>query len=213
MPMTSDTIGATRNRYRLGARLASSWLRTHRFVETGARHRDACDAGYILAVPHGSLLMIAARYRGTGLITMASRSADGTFAAMVLERLGLTVVRGSTSNGATAGLRGMVRVADERETPLLGLTVDGPRGPAWRVQPGVVALARWTGLPILPALAGGPGLTLPTWDRLRVPIPFARCWIAYGQPVAAGGGVSDDAACDAVERELVALRRNGGCES
>lgn len=197
---------------RVLTRVAASWFRTWRFSVHGVVHRDACAEGYILAVPHSSFIIIASHHRGTGFVTMASRSSDGEYAALLLDCLGYDVVRGSTSSGGSAALREMVRrvsaVRDTGRVPTCGLTIDGPRGPAWSVQPGIVALHRRTGLPILPALATGPGFTVSSWDRLRIPYPFTRCDVWYGEPIRARDGEDVSAVCHRVEAGLQTLRRH-----
>ena len=66
----------------------------------------------------------------------------------------------------------------------VALTPDGPRGPRYVVQAGIIALAQVTGAPIVPVsnhcawkiCARG-------WDRFQVPLPFARCTIILGAPL------------------------------
>jgi len=145
-----------------------------------------------------------------GLVTMASRSDDGSLAAMLLDLLGYRVIRGSSSNGASDALRRMARMADPSHS--FGLTVDGPRGPAWHVQPGVIALARWTGLPILPVAANGPGIACPSWDRLRIPLPWARCRIVVGAPIPVPLAAERMAVQSVVEDALAILQRAAGLD-
>ncbi len=163
-------------------------------------------------MPHSSFIIIASHRRDTGFVTMASRSDDGAYAALLLDRLGYDVVRGSTSSGGSAALREMTRrvraIRDTGRVPTCGLTVDGPRGPAWSVQSGVVALHRWTGLPILPALATGPGFTIGSWDRLRIPYPFALCNVWYGEPIRALDEEDVSTVCRRVEGALQTLRNS-----
>ena len=63
-------------------------------------------------------------------------------------------------------------------------TVDGPRGPARVVQPGVVWLAGATGHPILPYhVEASRSWTLRSWDRTQIPRPFSTVAIAIGAPI------------------------------
>ena len=67
---------------------------------------------------------------------------------------------------------------------LLGITPDGPRGPRERVKPGTVFLASHSGLPVVPiASAASRAWVLESWDRFRIPKPFARVVVACGQPI------------------------------
>ena len=56
--------------------------------------------------------------------------------------------------------------------------------PAGVAKPGVLALARSTGSPLLPvAAAATPAWCPRSWDRLLVPLPFARVRIVYADPL------------------------------
>jgi lysophospholipid acyltransferase (LPLAT)-like uncharacterized protein len=62
-------------------------------------------------------------------------------------------------------------------------TLDGPRGPAERAQPGALWLARATGNPLLPFHAeAASAWHARSWDRTQVPKPFARIGLAVGPP-------------------------------
>jgi lysophospholipid acyltransferase (LPLAT)-like uncharacterized protein len=58
------------------------------------------------------------------------------------------------------------------------ITPDGPRGPCYQVQEGVISTAQITGLIIVPvAYHLNWKIRLKSWDRFQVPLPFARCAI------------------------------------
>ncbi|MEZ4862760.1 MAG: hypothetical protein R3C14_15700 [Caldilineaceae bacterium] len=64
------------------------------------------------------------------------------------------------------------------------VAVDGPSGPAGRVRPGALWLARFTGCPIIPVgTAASPSIRLPRWDRLVMPLPGAKVVHIFGQPI------------------------------
>lgn len=186
-------------------RLMLSW----RFQVIHAEHlAPVAQEGYVLAVPHASFLIVAAHQRRRGLVTMVSQSRDGDRAAELLSRLGYRVVRGSTSQGGLSALREMVRLGAQHRQ--FGLTVDGPRGPAWTVQPGVVALAALIEAPIVPVVGNGPGIVWPSWDRLRIPFPGARCRLLFGKPIRVADYPDRARAAADVERELKRLREEAG---
>jgi lysophospholipid acyltransferase (LPLAT)-like uncharacterized protein len=113
-------------------------------------------------------------------VVPVSRSRDGEWTARLFERLEADTVRGSTSRGGATALRGLVRAA--RAGKDLAITPDGPKGPAGRVQPGAVWLARLTGRPLLPvAFAARPCLHVGSWDRMIVPLPLSRGAFEYGE--------------------------------
>ena len=60
----------------------------------------------------------------------------------------------------------------------IGSTPDGPRGPCFELQPGIVKLAQLTGSPILPARVHySRSFKFKTWDRFDLPLPFAKVTI------------------------------------
>jgi len=187
-------------------RIVHRWILTWQFETSG--RLPSPDEGYVLAVPHSSLLIVAGYLRGSRLATMVSQSEDGDLAAALLALMGYRVARGSTSNGSFVGLRGLARLT--RTHPVAGLTVDGPRGPAWSVQPGVVSLARATGLPIVPVVAHGPGFAWPSWDRTQMPWPGASCTMHVGRSVVAPPGRTRGEVSSEVRAELLQLKRLAG---
>jgi lysophospholipid acyltransferase (LPLAT)-like uncharacterized protein len=101
-----------------------------------------------------------------------------------------------------AVLAGLIRAA--RDGHALGVLCDGPRGPARECKPGVVAAARATGLAIHPlGIAARPALYFGSWDRILLPLPFARVQFVYGQPLR----VLRDASRDELEATRQALTR------
>jgi hypothetical protein len=64
----------------------------------------------------------------------------------------------------------------------LAITPDGPRGPPYVVQDGVIYLGQLTGLPILPvSCVTKLKLEIRSWDRFQVPLPFSVCEVRVGQ--------------------------------
>jgi len=83
-------------------------------------------------------------------------------------------------------------------------TVDGPRGPARRVQPGAVWLSRLTGNPILPFhIEASAYWSMSSWDQTQVPKPYGLSAVAVGSPLT----VAPDASDADVERTRVELER------
>jgi len=143
---------------------------------------------FIFAVWHNRLalcLMLYRRYavrsepdRRMAAIVSASR--DGGMLARILEHFNVEPVRGSSSRRGGQALREMVSWA-ERGCDL-GITPDGPRGPCYKVQEGVISTAQLTGLPIVPASYHlNWKIRLKSWDRFQVPLPFARCEVSVGK--------------------------------
>jgi lysophospholipid acyltransferase (LPLAT)-like uncharacterized protein len=134
-----------------------------------------------------------------GLAAMCSASKDGAFLAAILERFKVQPVRGSSSRRGPQALLELTTWAERGYD--LAITPDGPRGPCYVVQEGIMALAQITGLPILPASYRLSWKYRPkSWDRFQIPLPFARCDIRVAQPIRVPRGIS------AAEREQLRLQ-------
>jgi lysophospholipid acyltransferase (LPLAT)-like uncharacterized protein len=116
------------------------------------------------------------------MVLMASPSRDGEFIAEVTRGLGFVVFTGSRRKG---GFKALQQMADYvRQGYTVGLATDGSRGPVHVAQKGVLYLARETQVPIVPAaVASSRKITLNTWDRFEVPLPFGRCGLVMGAPL------------------------------
>jgi len=152
--------------------------------------------GCIYAFWHARLLPLVFTHRGRGAAVLVSRHRDGELITRIIRKLGYVAGRGSSTRGGDAGVREMIEWAERKH--LLGISPDGPRGPAQRVKPGLVYLASRTGFPILPvAAAARPCWRLRSWDGFRIPKPFARVLFGYGAPIR----VAADLDRDALERK------------
>lgn len=134
----------------------------------------------IFALWHARLLPTLITHRDRGVAVLVSRSRDGELITRVIERLGFTTARGSTTRGGPTGMLEMLSWSEGGRS--LAVTPDGPRGPAVQVKPGLVFLASRSGLPVLPvASASSRAWVLRSWDGFRVPQPFSRVIVDYGE--------------------------------
>ena len=140
----------------------------------------------IYAVWHARILVVPwlnARLRrregARRVCVLTSRSRDGQLMAEFARRFDLDIVHGSSSRGGFEALRELARTI--RAGDDVAIVPDGPRGPARRLQAGIVTLAATTGAPIVPVgVAARPARHLASWDRFMVPAPFARCAVVFG---------------------------------
>jgi len=113
------------------------------------------------------------------LAGMVSASRDGGLLAQILEHFGIEPVRGSSSRRGPQALIEMTTLAERGYD--LAITPDGPRGPRYVVQEGVVSTAQLTGLPVvLAAYHLNWKICAKSWDGFQIPLPFARCEITVG---------------------------------
>jgi len=131
---------------------------------------------------HAHQLAALVHYDRTRAAIMVSRSRDGEYIARIARRVGFLPVRGSSSRAGAPAFKEMLHLARAGRT--IAITPDGPRGPRYSINPGVINLACKSGYPIIPF---APGLSdfweLPTWDRFRIPKPFAVSYGCWGDPL------------------------------
>jgi len=109
--------------------------------------------GSIVAFWHGRQLMMAqVPYGGRGVDILISRHRDGELISRAMRSFGYASVRGSTTRGGAVALKEMIQRA--RAGRDVVITPDGPKGPRHIAQPGVIQLAKATGLPIFPVTFG-----------------------------------------------------------
>ena len=119
-------------------------------------------------------------YPSPGLAGLVSASKDGALLVAIFECFGVQPVRGSSSRRGAQALLELSTWAERGYD--LAITPDGPRGPCYRVADGAIALAQFTGLPLVPASYHlNWKITVKSWDRFQIPLPFARCDVQIGE--------------------------------
>jgi lysophospholipid acyltransferase (LPLAT)-like uncharacterized protein len=131
----------------------------------------------------GARALLDLRDDGLKVGFLISASVDGTAPAMLVQRVGGHVIRGSSTHTGARALRDYYEtIVKQQVSP--AITPDGPRGPVHEFKPGAVMLAQITGKPILPiSIAASRTWRFRTWDQFELPLPFSRVVIAYGEPV------------------------------
>ena len=127
---------------------------------------------------------------GAGMAALVSASKDGAFLARTLEWFRVQPVRGSSSRRGAQAMLEMTTWAERGHD--LTITPDGPRGPCYQIQDGITSLAQLTGLPIVPvALNLNWKISVKSWDRFQIPLPFARCEVIVGKTFRVPADVSE----------------------
>jgi lysophospholipid acyltransferase (LPLAT)-like uncharacterized protein len=129
-----------------------------------------------------AISMVVHRRHPRPLAALVSASKDGALLAAVLGRFGVEQIRGSSSRRGPQALLELTSHA--RSGYDLAVTPDGPKGPRYVVQDGVIALAQLTGLPIIPVTCNTRlKLCLKSWDGFQIPLPFSRCEVILNEPI------------------------------
>ncbi|WP_022665190.1 lysophospholipid acyltransferase family protein [Desulfospira joergensenii] len=125
---------------------------------------------------------------------MISQSRDGEMAARAVDLLGWHPVRGSSSKGGRQALEEIKTLA--RASYKIGHIVDGPQGPFGKVKPGLIRIAQYAGLPILPTITSAENPWIfNSWDRFMVPKPFSRVILRFGQAIEVPGKLDEKEFC------------------
>jgi lysophospholipid acyltransferase (LPLAT)-like uncharacterized protein len=132
---------------------------------------------------------------------LISRHRDGEINAIATARLGVDAIRGSGDHarrfdrkGGVTAFRSMLTALEDNWS--MALTADIPK--VSRVAGvGIVKLAQLSGRPIYPvAIATSRRITLASWDRTAINLPFSRGAVVAGPPIR----VPADVAADELER-------------
>ena len=170
-------------------RIVSTTLR-YRWEDNSAYFKNAPAGAAILCVWHNRLALSMPAYfnyvrkysRSSGMAALVSASKDGGFLAAILECFRVQPVRGSTSRRGAQALLELTTWAERGFD--LAITPDGPRGPRYHVQDGVMSLAQVTGLPIIPfSWYIHWKLRVKSWDGFQIPLPFSICEMRIGRLV------------------------------
>jgi hypothetical protein len=147
---------------------------------------------FILAFWHGRLLMIPMAWQQLAPMHMLiSGHRDGRIIADDVRYFGIDSIAGSSNQGGTFALRAMMRQLKAGDC--VGITPDGPNGPAMRATTGIVAAARISQAPVIAiTYATSRRWILGTWDRFHLPLPWSRGIYLWSESVTVPGDIRED---------------------
>lgn len=154
------------------------------------------DAPILVAAWHNRILALPLCYQWMcrarrPLTVLTSPSRDGALLESLVAQFGIGAVRGSSSKRGITALREL-QAELEKHTDVI-ITPDGPRGPVYKLSPGIVFLASKTRLPIMVVRVTYERFwEMRSWDKFRVPKPFSRVNITF-LPLVQTGEATDDA--------------------
>jgi lysophospholipid acyltransferase (LPLAT)-like uncharacterized protein len=165
----------------VGIVVLKAFVRSWRVDEKAlAELRELLDRNprMVAAMWHGSLLAIMALARhsrgmGRPVSIMTSPSRDGLLVDRMIAAIGLSSIKGSSRSKPVAATRGMIDAVNRGEIALI--TLDGPRGPRMVPKMGILLIASAANANIVTVSVGASrALRFRSWDRLFLPLPFAR---------------------------------------
>jgi len=152
------------------------------------RHRPC-----IFAFWHNNLFIMPYVYQKVfrdKICALTSLSKDGEYITRCLRYFGIDSVRGSSSRGGKRAFKEVVERV--RAGYDVAITPDGPKGPRYQIQMGVIKLAEITGIPIIPVkYIPDLRVELDTWDKFIIPVPFSKVDFIFEEPIFVEKGCED----------------------
>jgi len=185
--------------------------KTLRIEQRGSDDEFYRDGGkpMIYAIWHGRMVLPLFCRKNRGVSILVSEHRDGELVTATVVASGNRAVRGSTTRGSTRALVQLVRRVRNGEK--VAITPDGPKGPRWKLQPGIIYLAAKSGIPIVP-ISGSSRYAyyFKSWDLFQFPLPFSRAALVIGEPYTVTGGIDEENIeyhRSEVEKRLIELTR------
>lgn len=156
---------------------------TSRWTIQGEEFLVAPPGNMIFAFWHGRLLLMPAFCpKNPRAHVVISVHTDGEIIARAISYFGLGLIRGSSRKGGMAALLEAKKILQQGDN--VAITPDGPRGPRMRVKGNIVALAKMTGLPIIPVtFSSSCAIVSRSWDRFIIALPFGKARLVIGHPI------------------------------
>lgn len=140
---------------------------------------------FILAHWHGDEIALIHLSKHYGIATMISQSKDGQMMGVLLRLLGAKTTDGSSTRGGVGGLKGLIRLMKSGHS--CSFAVDGPKGPIYKVKPGVFELSRLLQCPIyFCGVTCDRAIYFPkAWNKTYLPKYFAKISVRWEGPLPA----------------------------
>lgn len=159
-------------------------------------YQDAEPAIYALWHAHQCSIFGLKNIKNTNVLI--SRSLDGEMIDAGAKFLGFKTIRGSQNRtilnkGGVGSTIEMIEAIKRGEN--VAVMVDGPNGPEKKAKKGIIALAKHTGVPIIPMNWYSPAknlIRIPTWDKLQFPIGFVDFLNSYAEPIYVPENVTEE---------------------
>ncbi len=162
--------------------LSATWRTT--IIETAAmRHSLQQRERMLFAHWHRDELGVLQCVRRYRVATMTSHSKDGQLIDHVIRHFGGATSKGSSSRGGSEALRGLLRLM--KAGRIGSIAVDGPRGPIFKAKQGVFEICKLSHGCIVPVGVASRHRHVfsGSWNQARLPLPFTRIIVWFGDPI------------------------------
>lgn len=150
---------------------------TLRISATPSPDETGSSNSAIYAFWHGKMiygwLFAQKLFPGRDIHAVVSLSSDGEILSRCLEKLGFTLIRGSSSRGSSEVKTAMLE--ELKQNGIIAITPDGPRGPRHSFKYGTLRLASEQKIPIIfAAIQYSKAIQVKSWDKFEIPFPFSE---------------------------------------
>lgn len=156
------------------------------------------NKNFVTAFWHGTMTLPWFLLKNYDMVGLTSKSKDGDLLAKILRYWKYRVIRGSSTKGGDVALGIMIDHAKNKKS--IAITPDGPRGPAKKMKPGAVIIAKKTGIPlVLIGVGYKKKKILKSWDSFQIPSLFSEVNIIYSDPIYVSKELSYDETSKIIE--------------
>lgn len=173
--------------YALAKLLHLSYSYRYSGIQHIEKLKDQNQNAYILGIWHQNLLPGILNQTLNRYACIVSRSKDADPVVYTLKKMNHFVRRGSSKKDHRdkGGKQAKEQLIDILKLGIpAAVTIDGPKGPAHEVKPGIIDMAKKSGTPIVPyTVIANNYWSFNSWDKFRLPKPFSRIIVHYGDPI------------------------------
>jgi lysophospholipid acyltransferase (LPLAT)-like uncharacterized protein len=140
-----------------------------------------CNA--IFAFWHGRMMMCpTVEPQGRKMHVLISFHRDGKLISDIIAYFGEATISGSSSKGGASAVKEILRALKKGDN--VSVTPDGPRGPVYVAEMGVITIAKLSGKPLIPVtFSASRHKRMRSWDRFMLAYPFGRIVFCAGAPI------------------------------
>jgi lysophospholipid acyltransferase (LPLAT)-like uncharacterized protein len=166
----------------------------------------ASKEGCLLMLWHNRLSLVAEIFNTHApqfiYSAFVSKSRDGEIIALLAESYKAGRAIRVAHNAKHQALKMVInKLKQDKEIVLF--TPDGPKGPCYKIKPGIALAAQQAKAPIIPfTWSANTFWQLKTWDQFRLPKPFSTISVSLGTPLYIDNTLSLDQVSEELEKSL-----------
>lgn len=135
-------------------------------------------------------------------VALASPTKDGELISVPLEKLGYTLVRGSSDKKSVSSTLSLLKYLKKGYS--MGTPLDGPKGPRQKAKKGLLYLAQKSGVSLIPLGVAYKKKWIfeKTWDKFEMPKPFSNICIFLGEEIKITRDENIDKLAELIEKKI-----------